>query len=214
MRGRWPSSDAPRGDHGQGSRTADHPQGKIHRRIGERHAYQHQGFQAEKPDLTLTINRSDLEQTMSRAKTLEAQIADGTAKIQGDARCCRNSPQPWWILIRALRLCPGPNSGQTWWPMRIRTRRCRDKPSRNRSAYSSPWRENRGRLTLSSHAAVHESATGPKRVTRRHARQARRHCNAKPWPMSVDRPERQARSLSPYNGPRPRAVSQFEILLS
>ena len=44
------------------------------------------GFQAEKPDLTLTINRSDLEQTMMRGKSLEAQIADGTAKIQGDAR--------------------------------------------------------------------------------------------------------------------------------
>ena len=43
------------------------------------------GFLAEKPDLTLTINRSDLEQTMIRAKTLEAQIADGTAKVQGDA---------------------------------------------------------------------------------------------------------------------------------
>jgi len=43
------------------------------------------GFLAEKPDLTLTINRSDLEQTMVRAKTLEAQIADGTAKVQGDA---------------------------------------------------------------------------------------------------------------------------------
>jgi alkyl sulfatase BDS1-like metallo-beta-lactamase superfamily hydrolase len=43
------------------------------------------GFQAEKPDLTLTINRSDLEQTMMGAKTLEAQIADGTAKLEGDA---------------------------------------------------------------------------------------------------------------------------------
>ena len=43
------------------------------------------GFQADKPDLTLTINRSDLEQTMMGAKTLEAQIADGTAKVQGDA---------------------------------------------------------------------------------------------------------------------------------
>ena len=39
------------------------------------------GFQAAKPDLTLTINRSDLEQTMMGAKTLDAQIADGTAKI-------------------------------------------------------------------------------------------------------------------------------------
>jgi alkyl sulfatase BDS1-like metallo-beta-lactamase superfamily hydrolase len=43
------------------------------------------GFLADKPDLTLTINRSDLEQTMMGAKTLEAQIADGTAKVKGDA---------------------------------------------------------------------------------------------------------------------------------
>jgi alkyl sulfatase BDS1-like metallo-beta-lactamase superfamily hydrolase len=43
------------------------------------------GFQANKPDLTLTINRSDLEQTMMGAKTLEAQIADGAAKVEGDA---------------------------------------------------------------------------------------------------------------------------------
>ncbi|HEY6860641.1 MAG TPA: alkyl sulfatase dimerization domain-containing protein [Pseudolabrys sp.] len=43
------------------------------------------GYQAEKPNLTLTISRSDLEQTMMGAKTLEAQIADGTAKVQGDA---------------------------------------------------------------------------------------------------------------------------------
>ena len=42
------------------------------------------GFQADKPDLTLTINRLDLEQTMMGAKTLEAQIADGTAKVLGD----------------------------------------------------------------------------------------------------------------------------------
>ena len=43
------------------------------------------GFRADKPDLILTINRADLEQTMMGAKTLEAQIADGAAKIQGDA---------------------------------------------------------------------------------------------------------------------------------
>ncbi|MCA9285268.1 MAG: MBL fold metallo-hydrolase [Phycisphaerales bacterium] len=42
------------------------------------------GHLAEKPDLTLTINRSDLEQTMMGAKTLEAQIKDGTARVQGD----------------------------------------------------------------------------------------------------------------------------------
>jgi alkyl sulfatase BDS1-like metallo-beta-lactamase superfamily hydrolase len=43
------------------------------------------GFLASKPDLTLTINRSDLEHTMTGEKTLEAQIADGTAKVEGDA---------------------------------------------------------------------------------------------------------------------------------
>jgi alkyl sulfatase BDS1-like metallo-beta-lactamase superfamily hydrolase len=42
------------------------------------------GFLADKPDLALTINRSDLEQTMMGAKALEAQIADGTAKVEGD----------------------------------------------------------------------------------------------------------------------------------
>ncbi len=42
------------------------------------------GFLSEKADLTLTINRADLEQTMMGAKTLEAQIKDGTAKVDGD----------------------------------------------------------------------------------------------------------------------------------
>lgn len=43
------------------------------------------GFQADKPDLTLTINRSDLELTMMGVKTLESQIAEGIAKVDGDA---------------------------------------------------------------------------------------------------------------------------------
>jgi alkyl sulfatase BDS1-like metallo-beta-lactamase superfamily hydrolase len=42
------------------------------------------GFLAEKPDLTLSINRSDLEQTMMGARSLEQQIKDGTAKVDGD----------------------------------------------------------------------------------------------------------------------------------
>jgi alkyl sulfatase BDS1-like metallo-beta-lactamase superfamily hydrolase len=42
------------------------------------------GFQAKNPTLTLTIKRSDLEQTMMGAKPLAAQIADGTAQAVGD----------------------------------------------------------------------------------------------------------------------------------
>ena len=43
-----------------------------------------EGFLADDPDLTITINRTDLEQTMMGAKTLEAQIAAGTCKVEGD----------------------------------------------------------------------------------------------------------------------------------
>lgn len=43
-----------------------------------------EGFLAEKPDLTLTINRSDLEESMMGAKPIEQQIKDGTAKFEGD----------------------------------------------------------------------------------------------------------------------------------
>jgi alkyl sulfatase BDS1-like metallo-beta-lactamase superfamily hydrolase len=44
------------------------------------------GYQSSNADLTLTINRADLEQTMAGTKTLDAQIADGTARVQGDVR--------------------------------------------------------------------------------------------------------------------------------
>jgi alkyl sulfatase BDS1-like metallo-beta-lactamase superfamily hydrolase len=43
-----------------------------------------EGYLADDPDLTITINRTDLEQTMMGAKTLEKQIADGTARVEGD----------------------------------------------------------------------------------------------------------------------------------
>jgi alkyl sulfatase BDS1-like metallo-beta-lactamase superfamily hydrolase len=48
------------------------------------------GFLSPHPNLTLTINRSDLELTMMGAKTLDAQIADGTAKIVGDVGPLKN----------------------------------------------------------------------------------------------------------------------------
>ena len=43
-----------------------------------------QGFQAENPDLTLTIDRADLEQVMMGVKSLQEMIEDGTAKVSGD----------------------------------------------------------------------------------------------------------------------------------
>ena len=43
-----------------------------------------EGFLADDPDLTLLINRTDLERTMIGEVELEKQIADGTAKVEGD----------------------------------------------------------------------------------------------------------------------------------
>ncbi len=43
-----------------------------------------EGFQIANADLTLTINRSDLEQVMMGAKDLMAMIQDGTAQVEGD----------------------------------------------------------------------------------------------------------------------------------
>ena len=43
-----------------------------------------EGFLDDKPDLEITINRSDLEQVMIGTKSFEEHIADGTAKVKGD----------------------------------------------------------------------------------------------------------------------------------
>jgi alkyl sulfatase BDS1-like metallo-beta-lactamase superfamily hydrolase len=43
-----------------------------------------EGYQADDADLTITIDRADLEQVMVGAKSLAEQIADGTARFDGD----------------------------------------------------------------------------------------------------------------------------------
>jgi alkyl sulfatase BDS1-like metallo-beta-lactamase superfamily hydrolase len=44
-----------------------------------------EGFLHDEPDLSVTINRSDLEQIMMGLKTFRASIEDGTAQAEGDA---------------------------------------------------------------------------------------------------------------------------------
>jgi alkyl sulfatase BDS1-like metallo-beta-lactamase superfamily hydrolase len=65
------------------------------------------GFQASAPDLTLTINRADLEQTMMGAKTLEAQLADGTAKVQGNADILRQLASTFADFDPRFEIMPG-----------------------------------------------------------------------------------------------------------
>jgi alkyl sulfatase BDS1-like metallo-beta-lactamase superfamily hydrolase len=65
------------------------------------------GYLASKPDLTLTINRSDLELTMIGAKSLEAQIADGTAKLQGDASILKQLASTMVVFDPRFEIMPG-----------------------------------------------------------------------------------------------------------
>lgn len=69
------------------------------------------GYQAEKPNLTLTINRSDLEQTMMGAKTLEAQIADGTVKVKGDASILNRLASTMVDFDPRFEIMPGTKAG-------------------------------------------------------------------------------------------------------
>ena len=69
------------------------------------------GFLASKPDLTLTINRNDLELTMMGKKTLEAQIADGTAKIEGDVGILKQLASTMVEFDPRFEIMPGTKAG-------------------------------------------------------------------------------------------------------
>jgi alkyl sulfatase BDS1-like metallo-beta-lactamase superfamily hydrolase len=72
-----------------------------------------EGFLADKPDLTLTIKRSDLEQTMMGKKTLEAQIADGTAKVEGDVGILKKLAATMVDFDPRFEIMPGTKGGET-----------------------------------------------------------------------------------------------------
>ncbi len=70
-----------------------------------------QGFQADKADLTLTINRSALEQTMMGLKTLRAQIEDGTAKAEGNVEILDNLAALMVSFDPRFEIMPGTKVG-------------------------------------------------------------------------------------------------------
>ena len=64
------------------------------------------GFQAKNPALTLTINRSDLEQTMMGRRRLRRRSPTGPPRFRAMSACWRSSPPPWSTLIRDSKSCP------------------------------------------------------------------------------------------------------------
>ncbi|MBW2160535.1 MAG: SCP2 sterol-binding domain-containing protein, partial [Deltaproteobacteria bacterium] len=66
-----------------------------------------EGFQAEDADLTVTIDRADLEATMMGKKTLMAQIEDGTAKIEGDKGVLEKLASTLTVFEMGFEIMPG-----------------------------------------------------------------------------------------------------------
>ncbi len=69
-----------------------------------------EGYQAEDADLTITIDRADLEATMMGKKTLMAQIEDGTAKIRGDKGVLKQLASTLVVFEMGFEIMPGTKS--------------------------------------------------------------------------------------------------------
>jgi alkyl sulfatase BDS1-like metallo-beta-lactamase superfamily hydrolase len=72
-----------------------------------------EGFLSDDPDLTITINRTDLETVMMGAKTLEAQIADGTAKVEGDTAILKQLASTMVVFDPRFEILPGTRGPKT-----------------------------------------------------------------------------------------------------
>ena len=72
-----------------------------------------EGFLAKKTDLTLTINRSDLEKTMTGEKTFDAQISEGAAKVEGDVSILKKLASTMVDFDPRFEIMPGTKARKT-----------------------------------------------------------------------------------------------------
>ncbi|MBW2416349.1 MAG: SCP2 sterol-binding domain-containing protein, partial [Deltaproteobacteria bacterium] len=72
-----------------------------------------EGVLADDPDLTITINRSDLEAVMMGAKTLASQIADGTAKAEGNTEILQQLASTLVVFDPRFEILPGTRRSAT-----------------------------------------------------------------------------------------------------
>jgi len=66
-----------------------------------------EGFLADDPDLSITINRSDLEAVMMGAKSLASQIEDGTAQVEGDTDILGQLASAMVVFDPRFEIMPG-----------------------------------------------------------------------------------------------------------
>jgi alkyl sulfatase BDS1-like metallo-beta-lactamase superfamily hydrolase len=72
-----------------------------------------EGFLADDPDLTITINRSDLEIVMMGEKKLADQIADGTAKVDGNVEILKQLASTMVVFDPRFEIMPGTRGPST-----------------------------------------------------------------------------------------------------
>ena len=66
-----------------------------------------EGFQAENADLTITINRSDLDLVMMGVKSMDDMIADGAAKTKGDKSVIEKLKSTLILFDLRFEILPG-----------------------------------------------------------------------------------------------------------
>ncbi len=66
-----------------------------------------QGFLSSKPDLTVTVNRSDLEVAMAGAESFDTLIADGRATMQGDVEIYNQLLSTLDVFELGFEIMPG-----------------------------------------------------------------------------------------------------------
>ncbi len=66
-----------------------------------------EGYQADDADLTITIDRSDLETVMMGSKTLAAQIEDGTARVEGNQEILQQLASTMVTFELGFEIMPG-----------------------------------------------------------------------------------------------------------
>ena len=72
-----------------------------------------EGFLADDPDLTITIDRSDLEAVMTGEKKLGDQIADGTAKVEGNTAILDQLASAMVVFDPRFEILPGTRGAAT-----------------------------------------------------------------------------------------------------
>lgn len=75
-----------------------------------------EGYQVEDPDLTITINRSDLEMLMGAQKSFDQLVAEGKAKLKGDAKVIDQLAQMLDVFTPTFEMLPGTAEKKTTLP--------------------------------------------------------------------------------------------------